>query len=150
LAQLYTYKPNKHLDLHHLHDRLRTQKLSQTVSGDIYRAFASAANTYDEICQLLTVCPESQAGLFYLALGLFHKDYEVRKKVVDLLERISVHEAGRHWWKALSRFEKLAFIRIKREIEGVERKRMEELGEETAAAAAVFKKMSPFEGLRAS
>lgn len=38
-------------------------------------------------------------------------------KIVDLLERISEHEAGRHWWKALSRFEKLAFIRIQREAE---------------------------------
>jgi hypothetical protein len=50
-------------------------------------------------------------------LGLFHKDRHVRIKVVDLLERISEHEAGQHWWKALSRFEKLAFIRIKREAE---------------------------------
>ena len=52
-----------------------------------------------------------------MALGLFHKDRDVRLKVVDLLERISEHEAGRHWWKALSRFEKLAFFRIKREAE---------------------------------
>jgi hypothetical protein len=51
-------------------------------------------------------------------LGLFHKDKEVRVKVVDLLERISEHEAGRHWWNALSGFQKLAFFRIKREIEG--------------------------------
>lgn len=34
---------------------------------------------------------------------------------MDLLDRISEHEAGRHWWKALSRFEKLAFYRIRRE-----------------------------------
>jgi len=63
------------------------------------------------------VAPESHAGLFYVALGLFHKDKEVRIKVVQLLDRISDHEAGRHWWKALSRFEKLAFYRIAREIE---------------------------------
>jgi hypothetical protein len=63
------------------------------------------------------VAPESHAGLFYVALGLFHKDRDVRVKIVDLLERISEHEAGRHWWKALSRFEKLAFYRIKREAE---------------------------------
>lgn len=36
---------------------------------------------------------------------------------MDLLERISEHEAGRHWWTALSRFEKLAFIRIRRDAE---------------------------------
>lgn len=42
----------------------------------------------------------------------------MRLKTVDLLERISEHEAGIHWWKALSRFEKLAYFRIKREADG--------------------------------
>lgn len=103
------------LDLQHLHDRLRTQKLSPMASRDLYLALAKYIRSYDEICQMLTVAPESHAGLFYIALGLFHKDREVRLVVVDLLDRIREHEAGRHWWKALSRFEKLAFFRIKRE-----------------------------------
>jgi hypothetical protein len=80
-------------------------------------ALSKYTHSYDEICQLLTVAPESHAGLFYVALGLFHKDRDVRLKVVDLLERIAEHEAGRHWWKALSRFEKLAYYRIRREAE---------------------------------
>lgn len=66
---------------------------------------------------LLDVAPESHAGLFYIALGLFHKDREVRIKTADLLERISDHEAGQHWWKSLSQFEKLAYKRIRREVE---------------------------------
>jgi len=107
----------KSLDLHHLHDRLRTQKLTPAASREIYLALSKFTHSYDEICQLLTVAPESHAGLFYVALGLFHKERDVRLKVVDLMERISEHEAGRHWWKALSRFEKLAYIRIKREAE---------------------------------
>ena len=92
-------------------------KLSPATSREIYLALSTYTHSYDEICQLLTVAPESHAGLFYVALGLFHKDRDVRLKVVDLLERISEHEAGRHWWKALSRFEKLAYIRIRREAE---------------------------------
>jgi len=92
-------------------------KLSPHVSRDIYIALAKYTHSYDEICQLLSVTPESHAGLFYIALGLFHKDKEVRLGVLDLLERISEHDAGQHWWKALSRFEKLAFFRIKREAE---------------------------------
>src|SRR4051812_27511247 len=92
-------------------------KLTPTASREIYLALSKYTHSYDEICQLLTVAPESHAGLFYVALGLFHKEREVRLKVVDLLERISDHEAGRHWWKALSRFEKLAYIRIRREAE---------------------------------
>lgn len=100
-----------------MHDRLRTQKLTPAASRDIYLAMAKYAYSYDEICQLLSVAPEAHAGLFYIALGLFHKDRDVRIRIVDLLERISEHEAGQHWWKALSRFEKLGFIRIKREAE---------------------------------
>lgn len=83
----------------------------------IYLAFAKYIHSYDEVCQLLTVAPESHAGLFYVALGLFHKDKDVRVKVVGLLENISEHEAGRHWWKALSGFQKLAYSRTKKEME---------------------------------
>ncbi|KAH8815607.1 docking domain of Afi1 for Arf3 in vesicle trafficking-domain-containing protein [Xylogone sp. PMI_703] len=123
LAQLYTLRPVKSIDLHHLHDRLRTQKLTPQQSKDIYLALEHYTHTYDEVCQLLTAAPESHAGLFYLALGLFHKDKDVRMKVVDLIQRISEHEAGRHWWGALSGFQKLAFFRIKREIESEARGR---------------------------
>ncbi|TVY51329.1 Protein mesA [Lachnellula cervina] len=124
LAQLYTFRPLKALDLHHLHDRLRMTKLTPSSSREIYLAMSKYTHSYDEICQLLTVAPESHAGLFYIALGLFHKDKDVRLKVVDLLERVSEHEAGRHWWKGLSRFEKLAYFRIKREAEVEMRGRM--------------------------
>ncbi|KAE8448145.1 hypothetical protein EG329_009749 [Mollisiaceae sp. DMI_Dod_QoI] len=126
LAQLYTFRPLKSLDLHHLHDRLRMTKLTPAASREIYIALSRYTHSYDEICQLLTVAPESHAGLFYVALGLFHKDKDVRLKVVDLLERISEHEAGRHWWKAMSRFEKLAFHRIRREAETEMRNKMGE------------------------
>src|SRR5271170_2641271 len=118
-----------------MHDRLRTQKLTPTASRDIYLAMAKYTHSYDEICQLLSVAPEAHAGLFYIALGLFHKDRDVRIRVVDLLERISEHEAGRHWWKALSRFEKLAFIRIKREAEAEMRAKAEK--EKEGAAATI-------------
>ncbi|KAI9755567.1 MAG: hypothetical protein M4579_004215 [Chaenotheca gracillima] len=118
LAQLYTARPIKSLDLHHLHDRLRAQKLPPTESGSIYLAFGARIHSYAEICQLLTVTPESHAGLFYLSLGLFHPRREVRIATVELLERIQVHLAGRHFWNSLGRFAKLAFFRLKREREG--------------------------------
>ncbi|KAI0481844.1 spindle pole body interacting protein [Xylaria cf. heliscus] len=115
LAQMYTLRPLKGLDLHHMHDRLRTQRLTADQSRDVYLSFAKSVWSYDEICLLLTVAPESHAGLFYLALGLFHKDRDVRVKTAELLERIADHEAGQHWWKSLSRYQKLAFHRIRRE-----------------------------------
>ncbi|KAH8673850.1 docking domain of Afi1 for Arf3 in vesicle trafficking-domain-containing protein [Xylariales sp. PMI_506] len=125
LAQLYTIRPLKGFDLHHMHDRLRTQRLTPAQSREIYLTLSKYVYSYDEICLLLTVAPESHAGLFYLALGLFHKDKDVRIKTTELLERISDHEAGQHWWSRLSRFEKLAFHRIRREAEAESRAREE-------------------------
>lgn len=76
---------------------------------------------YDTILQLLCVIPETNSGLFYLSLGLFHPRQDVRISTVKLLERIMEHPAGRHFWATLGRFAKLAFFRVKRE-EGRENK----------------------------
>lgn len=111
-----------------MHDRLRMQRLSPAHSKDIYLTFGKYVRSYNEICLLLSVAPESHAGLFYIALGLFHKDREVRLATADLLERIGEHEAGQHWWKALSRFEKLAYLRIRREGEAELRARVDREG----------------------
>lgn len=97
-------------------------------------------HSYDEICLLLSVAPESQAGLFYIALGLFHKDRDVRFRTADLLERVAEHEAGQHWWRALSRFEKLAYVRIKREAEAEAKARLEK--EEKDAFSPVDQRVS--------
>ncbi|KAI9849632.1 MAG: hypothetical protein M1837_002757 [Sclerophora amabilis] len=118
LAQLYNARPLKSLDLHHLHDRLRTQKLAPGDSASIYLAFSTRVHSYAEICQLLTVTPESHSGLFYLSLGLFHPRKDVRLGTVELLERIQAHVAGRHFWNSLGRFAKLALFRLKRERDG--------------------------------
>ncbi|KAF2673985.1 spindle pole body interacting protein [Microthyrium microscopicum] len=70
---------------------------------------------HEVINQLLCVMPENNGGLFYIGLGLFHKDVAVRQAIVGLLERINAHEAGRHFWAQLGRFAKLAFFRVKRD-----------------------------------
>ncbi|KAI1434346.1 spindle pole body interacting protein [Xylaria sp. CBS 124048] len=128
LAQLYTVRPLKGLDLHHMHDRLRTQRLTPAQSREIYMSLAKSVWSYDEICLLLTAAPESHAGLFYIALGLFHKDKDVRIKTSELLGRISEHEAGQHWWKVLSRYQLLAFYRIRREEEADMKAKLENDG----------------------
>ncbi|KAL2138224.1 hypothetical protein VTI28DRAFT_5411 [Corynascus sepedonium] len=125
VTRLYAIRPLKGLDLAHLHDRLRTQRLTPAQSKDIYEALARHVRSYDDICMLLSVAPESQAGLFYIALGLFHKDREVRFRTAELLERVAGHEAGQHWWRVLSRFEKLAYVRIKKEAEAEAKARLE-------------------------
>ncbi|KAL4907528.1 stabilization of polarity axis-domain-containing protein [Aspergillus multicolor] len=114
-AMYWPSRPIQKPDLHHHHDRLRTLKLPPYDAGQIYLAFAHAIKDYAGICQLLTVTPESQAGLFYLAMGLLHPDRNVREATADLLERIALHPAGRHFWAQLNRFAKTAYFRIKRE-----------------------------------
>lgn len=104
------------------------QRLNPAQSRDIYLTISKHVHTYDEICLLLSVAPESHAGLFYLALGLFHKDREVRLRTADLLERISDHEAGQHWWRSLSRFEKLAYMRLRREVDAEMQAKLEKEG----------------------
>ncbi|KAL8733855.1 MAG: hypothetical protein Q9166_001843 [cf. Caloplaca sp. 2 TL-2023] len=117
LAAVWERRPIRSIDLAHHHDRLRCLKLSREESAAVYLAFAASVRTYDEVCQLLTVTPESNAGLFYISLGLFHPEVKVRLATVELLERIIGHEAGRHFWAGLSRFSKLAFVRVKRDLE---------------------------------
>ncbi|PHH62582.1 hypothetical protein CDD81_6897 [Ophiocordyceps australis] len=128
LAKMYTVKPLKGLDLAHIHDRLRLQRLTAAQSRDIYLTLARHVHSYDEICLLLNVSPEAHAGLFYLALGLFHKEREVRLRTAELLERVAEHEAGQHWWKSLSRFEKLAFERLRREADAETRTKSDKEG----------------------
>ncbi|KAF2837907.1 spindle pole body interacting protein [Patellaria atrata CBS 101060] len=76
-----------------------------------------AATQYETINQLLTVLPTNGSGLFHISLGLFHPNPEVRSAMVSLLDKIQDHEAGRHYWQGLGRFAKLAFFRVKREVE---------------------------------
>jgi hypothetical protein len=116
-ASYHSTGPIRSLDLQHHHDRLRSLKLSREETAAIYQAFSHAVRDYAGICQLLTVTPESQAGLFYISLGLFHPDLAVREGAVELLDRIANHEAGRHFWNHLGRFTKLAYFRLKRERE---------------------------------
>ena len=114
-AMYFPARPIQRPDLHHHHDRLRSLKLSHADAGAIYIALSHAVRDYAGICQLLTVAPENQAGLFYLSMGLFHPDLVVREATFELLDRIANHPAGRHFWTHLSRFAKLGYFRVKRE-----------------------------------
>lgn len=132
------------IDLVYQIDRLRCLKPGNEQAGDIFKALSRAVERagldfedldssngtvskraynrierakYDTILQLLSALPEAAGGLFYLSLGLFHKDPNVRSATVTLLERIMINDAGRHFWGHLGRFAKLAFFRVKREAE---------------------------------
>lgn len=125
-AVIFTLRPIQDLDLQHLHDKLTKLRLGSDAASAIYMAMCSRIRTYEQVNQLLTVvayassAPGTSAalgsvgggGLFYLALGLMHPRIEVREAVAELLARIRSHEAGRHFWDKLGRFEKAAWERI--------------------------------------
>lgn len=146
LAGLYTYRPVKHLDLQHLHDRLAKLRLGQDQSAKIYLAICDAVNTEGEINQLLAVVAngiwENKAagsgsgqtpGLLFIGMGLFHPSRDVRETVAELLGRIKEHEAGRHFWAVLGRFVRIAWERVM----NARVDRMENGGGAAAAAAAI-------------
>ncbi|KAJ5824648.1 hypothetical protein N7447_006988 [Penicillium robsamsonii] len=114
-AMYFPARPIQRPDIHHHHDRLRALKLSHSEAASIYLALSHSVRDYAGICQLLTVAPENQAGLFYISMGLFHPDQVVREATTDLLDRIATHPAGRHFWAHVGRFAKLGYIRVKRE-----------------------------------
>ncbi|ORY10630.1 docking domain of Afi1 for Arf3 in vesicle trafficking-domain-containing protein [Clohesyomyces aquaticus] len=102
-------------DLSTVIERSLTLNNASPATPLVYKRPPSPQLQYDTILQLLMHVPESNMGLFYLSLALFHPRQDVRLAVVRLLERIMDHEAGRHFWGSLGRFAKLAFYRVKRE-----------------------------------
>jgi len=125
-AVLFTLRPVQDLDLQHLHDKLTKLRLGTDASAAIYLAICVRIKTYEQVNQLLGVLVNASlssgagtalggtggGGLFYLALGLFHPKLEVREAVAELLGKIRGHEAGRHFWAKLGRFEKAAWERV--------------------------------------
>jgi hypothetical protein len=94
--------PSKpYLDIHHSLSKLRVLRITSTEAGAIYLALESYCTDYDSILELLELTPISEAGLFYVALGLWHEDVRVREAVATLLERIRNHLAGKVFYKRL-------------------------------------------------
>lgn len=104
--------PVVNVDLRHQIDRLRVLRLSAEEAGRIFVALNKFVQSYEEITQFLAVVPEAQGGLHHVALGLFHPDRAVRREVVQFLTRVRGHVAGKHFWGGLSRWYKVAFLRI--------------------------------------
>lgn len=126
-ALLFTLQPVQDLDLQHLHDKLSKLRLGSDASAAIYLAICCRIDSYEQVNQLLSVLVNGSplpatspamgsmsatSGLFYIALGLFHPRLDIREAVAELLSRIRNHEAGRHFWNKLGRFEKAAWERV--------------------------------------
>ena len=111
------FKPTARFDLYHALSRLRHLRLLPSEAGAIYLALSSYCVDYDSILELLELTPMSEAGLFYIGLGLWHEDKRVREAVLDLLDRIRKHECGRHFYTRVGGFVNMGFMRCWRERE---------------------------------
>jgi Stabilization of polarity axis len=109
--------PRPNIDLHHVLSRLRILRLLPSEAGAIFLVLSSFCTDYESILELLELTPMSEAGLFYITLGLFHEDRIVREAVVVLLERVRYHECGRHFWNRVGGWVKMGFQRAWRERE---------------------------------
>lgn len=107
--------PRPNIDLHHALSRLRTLRLLPSEAGAIYLVLSSFCTDYDSILELLELTPMSEAGLFYITLGLFHEERIAREAVVVLLERIRHHECGRHFWNRVGGWVNMGFQRAWKE-----------------------------------
>jgi hypothetical protein len=100
-----------YVDLYHSLSKLRTLHLTPNEAGAIYLALEAHCIDYDSILELLEMAPMSDAGLFYIGLGLWHEDRRVRDAVTTLLERIRQHPAGRHFFSRLGTWATMGFQR---------------------------------------
>ncbi|ANB14896.1 Afi1p [Sugiyamaella lignohabitans] len=91
-------------------DRLRLQQLSYEESASVFEALCTHTQDYDDINRLLSAT--HQNNLFYLCLGMFHRDASIRIMTVRLLQRIEQHTAGKLYFQSIGQFQKLAYKRL--------------------------------------
>lgn len=130
MSNMLARSPSKpYVDLYHSLSKLRTLRLTTTEAGAIYLALEGYCTDYDSILELLELTPVSEAGLFYIGLGLWHEDARVRMAVATVLDRIRKHPAGRVFFNRLGGWANMGFTRCIQERENRLRAQQHEVGE---------------------
>ncbi|OCT48754.1 Protein mesA [Cladophialophora carrionii] len=112
MANMLAHAPAKpYVDLYHSLAKLRTLHLTPAEAGAIYLALEAYCTDYESILELLEMAPMSEAGLFYVGLGLWHEDRRVRNAVTTLLDRVRKHPAGRLFFNRLGGWATMGFQR---------------------------------------
>ena len=112
MSNMLAHSPARlYVDLYHSLAKLRTLHLTPTEAGAIYLALEAYCTDYETILELLEMTPMSEAGLFYVGLGLWHEDRRVRDAVTSLLDRIRKHPAGRVFFSRMGGWATMGFQR---------------------------------------
>ncbi|EXJ78074.1 hypothetical protein A1O3_09235 [Capronia epimyces CBS 606.96] len=128
MSNMLAQAPAKpYVDLYHSLSKLRTLRLTPTEAGAIYLALDAYCTDYGSILELLELAPMSEAGLFYVALGLWHEDHRVREAVASLLDRIRKHPAGRVFFSRLGGWAHMGFNKCLQDKEARRREQQQEV-----------------------
>ncbi|KIV77207.1 hypothetical protein PV11_09024 [Exophiala sideris] len=129
MSKMLAREPSKpYIDLYHSLSKLRVLRLTPTEAGALYLALDAYCTDYESILELLEMAPLSEAGLFYIGLGLWHEDIRVRTAVANLLDRIRKHPAGRVFFSRLGGWANMGFKRSLQEKEAKSREQQQEVG----------------------
>lgn len=98
-------------DFDHYLDKLRYQKFADdNESGSVFTRIAEHLIDDDDTLRFLA--SSSVNNLFYVALGLFHKDADVRTATVRIIRSVENNIIGQHFYSAMSQFQKVAYKRL--------------------------------------
>lgn len=138
MSNMLAHEPARpYVDLYHSLAKLRTLHLTPPEAGAIYLALETYCTDYEAILELLEMAPISDAGLFYIGLGLWHEDQRVRDAVTTLLDRVRKHPAGRVFFNRLGGWATMGFQRRVQEKEARGRARQAEMDDSLGPLASV-------------
>ncbi|KNC97600.1 uncharacterized protein SPPG_07069 [Spizellomyces punctatus DAOM BR117] len=105
----------KSLDVRYLLSALRSpQTMMEPIAIRTFLGLqdALAGGDDDMVIELLSLLPQSQGGVFPIAVGLFHARWELRRACVRLLRRIGWHKVGQKFIGHLNAFVQVVYQRI--------------------------------------
>jgi len=98
--------------------KLRTRKsIPENEMIKIYQTFVNNIKTEEQLLEFLSYLPESNGGLYPVAVSLFHSSESVRVATARLFQRLDKIQTGSGFIAGLNYFLFLAYNRISKELE---------------------------------
>lgn len=92
-------------------DKIRYQKIvDENESAQLYKSIAE--HLVDDDDTIRFIASSSINNLFYVALGLFHRQADVRTATVRIIRSVEMNPTGHYFYTAMSQFQKVAYKRL--------------------------------------